>query len=66
VEFVIRSSSKGQFCFSLLTADGQLLATSEFFAARHSATQAIVSIREEAHQARCPDSTALGRTPQVH
>jgi uncharacterized protein YegP (UPF0339 family) len=59
VKFTIQESTKnGQFWFRVVASNGQVLATSEMYAARASAVSAIESIQRSAGSAPIVDETA--------
>ncbi len=59
MKFTIQKSAKnGQFWFRIVASNGQILATSEMYAAKASAEGAIASIQRSAGSAPIDDETA--------
>jgi hypothetical protein len=58
VKFVITKAKNGQFMFNLVAANGQIVATSEQYAAKASALETIASIQKSAGDASVVDETA--------
>jgi uncharacterized protein len=61
VKFVIKKSSDGQFRFTLVASNGQVVATSETYSRKASALSTIASIQKNASGASIDDQTAAGR-----
>ncbi len=58
MKFVITKAKNGQFMFNLVAANGQIVATSEQYAAKASALETIASIQKSAGDASVVDETA--------
>ena len=59
MKFTIQKSAKnGQFWFRVIASNGQVLATSEMYAAKASVVNAIASIQKSAGSAAIVDETA--------
>ncbi len=61
MKFVIKKSSDGQFRFTLVASNGQVVATSETYSRKASALSTIASIQKNAPGAAIDDQTAAGR-----
>ena len=61
MKFVIKKSSDGQFRFTLVASNGQVVATSETYSRKASALSTIASIQKNAAGAAVDDQTAAGR-----
>jgi uncharacterized protein YegP (UPF0339 family) len=61
LKFVIKKSSDGQFRFTLVASNGQVVATSETYSRKASALSTIASIQKNAAGAAVDDQTAAGR-----
>ena len=55
MKFEVKKSSNGQFRFNLVAGNGQVVATSETYAAKQSALDTIESIRKNASDADVND-----------
>jgi len=58
LKFVIKKSSDGQFRFTLVASNGQVVATSETYSRKASAMSTIASIQKNAAGATVDDQTA--------
>ena len=58
MKFVIKKSSDGQFRFTLVASNGQVVATSETYSRKASAMSTIASIQKNAAGATVDDQTA--------
>jgi uncharacterized protein YegP (UPF0339 family) len=61
VKFVIKKSSDGQFRFTLVASNGQVVATSETYSRKASAMSTIASIQKNAAAATVDDQSGAGR-----
>jgi uncharacterized protein len=61
VKFVIKKSSDGQFRFTLVASNGQVVATSETYSRKASAMSTIASIQKNAASAAIDDQSGAGR-----
>jgi uncharacterized protein YegP (UPF0339 family) len=57
MKFVIKKTSNGQFRFSLVASNGQVVATSESYQRKQSALDTIASIQKSAGSATLDDQT---------
>jgi uncharacterized protein YegP (UPF0339 family) len=55
MKFEVKKSSNGQFRFNLVAGNGQVVATSESYAAKQSALDTIASIKKNASDADVND-----------
>lgn len=55
MKFEVKKSSNGQFRFNLVAGNGQVVATSESYAAKQSALDTIASIKKNASDADIND-----------
>ena len=55
MKFEVKKSSNGQFRFNLIASNGQIVATSESYAAKQSALDTIASIKKNASTADVND-----------
>lgn len=58
MKFVVKKSSSGEFRFTLVATDGQVVATSESYKRRASALDTIASIQKSAGGATVDDQSA--------
>jgi hypothetical protein len=61
VKFIIKKSSDGQFRFTLVASNGQVVATSETYSRKASAMSTIASIQKNASGATIDDQSSAGR-----
>jgi uncharacterized protein YegP (UPF0339 family) len=60
MKFVVKRGSNGQFRFTLVASNGQVVATSESYQRKTSALDTIASIQKNAAAATVEDQTADG------
>lgn len=56
-KFVLKKGSTGKYHFNLVAGNGQVIATSEAYDAKHSALNGIESVKENAPSAPIQDQT---------
>ena len=61
MKFVIKKSSDGQFRFTLVASNGQVVATSETYSRKASAMNTIASIQKNAASAAIDDQSGAAR-----
>ena len=61
MKFVIKKSSDGQFRFTLVASNGQVVATSETYSRKASAMSTIASIQKNAASAAVDDQSGAAR-----
>jgi uncharacterized protein len=61
VKFVVKKSSDGQFRFTLVASNGQVVATSETYSRKASAMSTIASIQKNAASATVDDQSGAAR-----
>jgi uncharacterized protein YegP (UPF0339 family) len=60
MHFVVKKTGNGQFRFTLVASNGQVVATSETYTRKQSALNTIKSIQNNAGDARVEDETTAG------
>lgn len=56
-KFVLKKGSTGKYHFNLVAGNGQVVATSEAYEAKHAALNGIESVKENAPGAEVDDQT---------
>ncbi len=64
-KFVISTDKKGQFRFSLVAANGEVIASSEAYPEKAAAKKGIASVVRNAAKAVIEDTTVVPKTPKA-